>query len=278
MRHAPWLIPLCALALPLLGALLSTATGCDDTTADTTSGKRVTLKTRLQAETPGAPFTNPLGWTITLRKAAVATGPLYYFDGTPAFTQAPTPRLPGRSRWAALLGPSLAWAHPGHYQRGEARGEQLSPWSADLFAGTTELPEGDGITGFVRSGLFSYATPSAGPATGLLPGGAVALVEGSASRDATTVQFRIAPDLAQLSTRAARGEIEGCVFDEVDLQAGGTVTVTLKPSHWLTLADFKDIAPGTVEAPTVLQPADQPHLAFLSGLAQFTAYQFHYDP
>ena len=56
-----------------------------------------------------------------------------------------------------------AFAHPGHYVPGNAKGEMLTAYSADLLAGGM-LGTGDGVTGLVRSATFSYATPATGPA------------------------------------------------------------------------------------------------------------------
>jgi hypothetical protein len=153
----------------------------------------------------------------------------------------------------------------------------LQGWSADLFAGSTDLPAGDGITGVFRSGRFSFAAPSGGPAAGAL-GGNVAVAEGVAEKDGTTVHFRVAADLATLSTRAPEGRIDGCVFEEVDVQGDGTVEVEVRPSVWFNLVDFAGVAPGTAEAPTTLQAGESAHLGFLVGLSQLSAYRFRFVP
>ncbi|MCS6901430.1 MAG: hypothetical protein RMJ98_16035 [Myxococcales bacterium] len=267
----PWVV-LSLLALTLL-ALVS----CEEEVAggSTTSGRRIILKTRLEVTAPGDPFLTGLGWKVTLTKAAVATGPLYYFDGAPPFAAAP--RQLRRGVLARWLGPSVAWAHPGHYVPGNARGQVLQSWSADLLAGTTELPAGDGITGVYRSGRFSFAASSAGPAAGFL-GSNVAAVEGRAEKDGMTVYFRVGTDLATLTTRAPEGRVDGCVFEEVDVQQDGTVVVQIRPSVWFNLVDFSGVAPGTVAAPTTIQPGENAHLGFLVGLAQLSAYRFRYEP
>lgn len=274
--QAPRWCSLALAVLPLLAVTLPALVSCEDGAGDdATSGKRITLKTRLEAASPGEPFTTGLGWKVTLTGASVATGPLYYFDGTPPFAQAP--RRPRRGALAGLLGPSVAWAHPGHYVPGNARGQVLQPWSADLFAGVTELPAGDGISGVIRSGRFSFATPSAGPAAGAL-GANVASAEGRAEKDGVTIHFRVAADLAALSARAPEGRVEGCTFEEADAQGDGTVTATIKPGVWFNLVDFRAVAPGTAGAPTTIQPGEDAHLGFLVGLAQLSAYRFRFSP
>lgn len=290
MRSLTCCIFLLLTVAPLVGAGVTAATGCDDGGDGTaTSGKRVTLGTRLEAVSPGEPFTTleGKGWKVTLSQASLATGPLYYFDGVAAFTQAPAPRP--RWRWSSLLGPSVAWAHPGHYVPGEARGQVLQPWSADLFAGPVELPAGEGISGLYRSGRFAFATPTAGPAAASL-GTSVAAVAGVAEKDGVTVHFKMSADLATLAARATEGRVEGCAFDEVDVQQNGTVTVSVTPSVWFNLVDFTGVAPGSADAPTTLTAvvagatdaaviaANNAYLGFVIGLAQTTAYRFRFSP
>lgn len=176
-----------------------------------------------------------------------------------------------------LFGPSIAWAHPGHYVPGNARGQVLKAWSVDLFAGAADLPDGDGITGYFRSGRFSFATPNAGPAASVL-GSNVAVVQGLAEKEGTAIHFLASTDLSTLTSRAPEGHIEGCVFDETDVQSDGTVRVTVKPSVWFNLVDFAGLALGSQDAPTSLPPGENAHIGFLTGLAQLSAYHFHYDP
>ncbi len=276
MRSFTWWLSVLLAAAPLAGAALTAAAGCGDEAADgaSTAGRRVTLGTRVEALSPGEPFTTGLGWKVTLSKASIATGAFYYFDGAPPFSQNHAPR---RQRWASLLGPSVAWAHPGHYVPGNARGQQLSPWSVDLFAGPADLPAGEGVTGIYRSGRFSFAAPTAGPAAASL-GGSVAAAAGTAEKDGATIFFAIAADLAALESRAAEGNVDGCVLEEIDVEKDGTVTATVKPSVWFNLVDFSKIAPGSADAPTAITPADDAHLGFITGLAQLSAYRFRYTP
>lgn len=261
--------------IPLFLGILPALVGCEeDTQEGATSGHRIVLKTRLEAPEIATPFTNSQGWKITLKSASIATGAFYYFDGTPAFTQAPS--LPPKSRWATLLGPSIAWAHPGHYIPGNARGQMLKEWSADLFAGVAELPDGDGITGLYRSARFSFATPSTGPEVTRL-GANVIMVQGFAEKGDSGIYFSASTDLNTLSSRAADGYVQGCTLDEVDVQGDGTLRVTLQPSVWFHLVDFSGLEPGSQEAPTALPARENAHIAFLTGLAQISAYHFHYE-
>ena len=276
MRALSWWLTLALTLAPVGGAFVSAATGCDDGgDAGSTTGKRVTFATTIGADSPGTAFTRDDGWTVTLTEASVAIGSLYYYDGSPPISRAPSPAPDWR--WTSLWQPSVAHAHPGHYVAGNALGEMLSPWSADLFAGTTALPLGDGVTGLYRSGRFDFAAPSAGPAASGLAG-SVAHAAGTATKDATTVHFTVSADMTALGKQVAEGKVEGCVFEEVNVAGNGTVSVTVKPSVWFELVDFASVAPGTASAPTVIAPGDPAHLGFVIGVTQLSAYRFRFTP
>ncbi len=260
-----------------LAMAIAAAAGCG---SDTTTGKQIVLHTRLAAdpEIMGA-FQTGTGWSITLDKAVLATGPLYYFDGEPAFV-----RRPGRSifrRLASLFQEGVAHAegatraHPGHYIAGNAKGQMTMPYSADLLAGQVMLPDGNGITGLFRSARFSLSAPSAGPATGAL-GDKVAVTEGSATKDGKTVHFRLSATFADVSRSVKDGQVEGCEFKETQVDADGTVTVTIRPHKWFDLVDFGPVAPGTEAAPTEIAAGETAQLAFALGLVQLSAYYFEY--
>jgi hypothetical protein len=245
--------------------------------SESTTGKTVALHTRLEADLPADhTFTTDLGWTITVKRLLAASGALYYFDGEPAFTMAPR-----RNRWRRALETlspiGTAWAHPGHYLAGNARGEMLAPYTEDLLAGPSTLPDGDGITGPLRSGTFSFARPGDGPLAAALAGH-VAIAEGAATKGAQAINFVLTADLADVSKNARDAAIAGCPFTAADVEGDGTVTVTVKPKIWFSFVDFSELAPGTPEAPTVAGPSTTAYIAFSLGLVQLSAYEFAYSP
>jgi hypothetical protein len=244
---------------------------------DSTTGGQVVLHTRLTTDL-GADrsFTTNLGWVVTLDRALLAGGPLYLFDGEPAFTMRARP-APWQRLWAALAPLGTAHAHPGHYLAGNAKGQMLLPFSVDLMMAPAALPDGDGITGTVRSATFSFAPPSAGPVAGQL-GGRVAVVEGSARKDGQTVHFLLSADFTDIASMQKDGQITGCAFDTTDIQGPGTVTVTVKPRVWFNLLDFAQLAAGSSAAPTEAPPGSVAHIAFAQGLGQLNAYRFSFTP
>jgi hypothetical protein len=256
--------------LPLSCALLA----CGG--SDTTTGRPVVLHTALQSdpEIAGA-FATETGWTVQLNKAVFSVGALYYFDGEPAFVL--HEQRPLWQRLARALGPSIAHAHPGHYLAGMALGQMTVPTPADLLAGKVVLPDGNGITGLYRSARLQLAAPTAGPGLTQL-GGQVAVVEGVATKDDQTVYFKLSASFADVARSVTQGQVDGCLFDEVEVEEGGTVTVTVKPHIWFNLVDFTGVAPGAAGTPTEIAAGETAQIAFALGLVQLSAYHFIYGP
>lgn len=242
--------------------------------SNTTTGHPVVLRTALRADPEiEAPFTTETGWTVQLSKAAVSMGALYYFDGEPAFVRRDAP-----TRWlASALGLGIARAHPGHYIAGMAVGQMTTPAFADLLAGSTPLPDGNGISGDFRSARFQFAAPTMEPGASSLSGG-VALAEGVARNGAREVFFRVRASFDDVARSVSDGAVDGCVFEEAEVDADGAVTVTVVPHVWFNLVDFADLPAGSAAAPTEIAAGSTPQIAFSLGVAQLSAYRFAYVP
>jgi hypothetical protein len=263
------------------GGLGLVGSACGDGAGSGTTGERVRLHTRIDAdpEIRGA-FVTSVGWRVTLTKAAVAVGALYYFDGAPAFVRLDAPPN-ATHRLTQWLGVREAEAHPGHYASGDAVGEMLTASSVDLLGEPAMLADGDGITGAYRSARFVFPASPTGPLAATL-GGHVAIAEGSAVKadgsDPAIVHFRVSADEADVAKEASQGQVEGCAFDpEADVASDGTITVTVRPSVWFELVDFTDVAPGSADAPTELAPGEVARAAFVLGVTQLSAYRFKYS-
>jgi len=150
-----------------------------------------------------------------------------------------------------------------------------TPATADLFAGRVVLPDGNGITGLYRSARLTLAAPTSEPARTQL-GGQVAVVEGVARKGEQTVYFRLSASFADVARSVTQGQVDGCAFNEAEVEEDGTVTVTVKPHVWFNLVDFTGVAPGTTNAPTEIAVGETPQIAFVLGLVQLSAYHFSY--
>lgn len=238
---------------------------CSD--GDSTTGKRVSLEVRIAASPESKQFTNAAGWSITLTKARVATGAFYFYDGETIFSGIAPRRAPGLVK--------SAFAHPGHYVPGNAKGEMLVATSADLLSGAT-LGTGNGVTGPFRSATFTFDSPAKGPMAAEL-GANVAVLEGTATKGAETRAFRaeIGPD----DVKDTKGvtQIEGCPFEVADVQGDGAVTITVKLTQWLDQVAFDDVPKSADETPVTL-PDGLARNQLVRGVKVGLGYVFSYAP
>src|SRR5687768_8846448 len=251
-----------ALSVVSSAGALGLALSIEACSVGATSGDRVVLDTRVELAPSAQRFTTAMGWDVTLSRILISTGPFYYFDGPPPVVQvAPEFR---RRRWPSpleALGLSEAFAHPGHYKAGDALGQMLDSWSIDLLAGGADLPAGDGVTGVYRSASFSFTAPPEGPMASAMESQA-AIAEGVAARPGmAALRFVARAELADIERSAADGYIDGCSFEEVDIEQGGRVVVRVNPKVWFDLVDFAELAPAD-DTPVPFPDDSQPKLAF----------------
>jgi hypothetical protein len=239
---------------------------------DSTTGRTVVLHNEVVLDAPlGTELQTHTGWSVSLSAAAVSLRALYYFDGEPAFVQRRAPSL--WRQLASWIGPSVAYAHPGHYQQGLARGQLLESAALALHDEPSALGVGNGISGRVRSGRVVFAASDRSEPE---LAGDVAYLRGSASKGDKTVHFVLSASFEDVARNAGNGAVNGCVFEETDVQDDGTVTLQVKPQVWLNLVRFDDLDPGSEEAPTKVVTGDDAQVAFAVGVAQLSAYQFSY--
>ncbi len=272
-------------ASALGAATLIGACGGSESDGSGTTGFRVVLKTKATSADPvNVPFTNEKGWVITLDELAISVGAFYYFDGAPIFSTAtallpvPTEEAPSWQDPAMrFLGLGTAFANPGHYKEGNAKGQMLEPLAIDLSQGVVDLPDGDGVSGIFRSGRFSYADPTVGPGLGVLEGHLIRIA-GTAEKDGMSKIFRMFADMKDVVDSYNLPKLDGCEFKEVDVEADGTVTMSIYPSLWLGQAEFDAIPDSTDGEPVLLDDTTQPHRAFQRGIKKGDAYKFEYAP
>lgn len=248
------------------------ASACSDDTGETTAGHRIALRTR--AELAGEPrFENAFGWDIELKEVTVSVGALHYFSGSPIEGEeasivpvAPRPSLLG---W---LAPASAHAHPGHYKEGDARGEMLVPTNIELALGPVDLPAGEGITGVVRSGRFTWGEPPSDL------DGALVVVEGTATKGELHKVFRLRGERADVLDSSDEPEVVGCVFHEVEMESDGVVTLRVDPRVWLDQAEFDTVPDSEDDEPVDVPEDDLAARAFVRGLKKSSAFTFSYEP
>ncbi len=227
---------------------------------DETSGQRVSLKTRVTADT--TTFTNALGFAVKVDKALLSVGPLYYFDGEPV-----TASRGHRS----LLGLGVAHAHPGHFIPGAAVGQMLVPDTVELATAPVSLADGSGVTGTARSGRFFFGVPPVGAkASGL--GGKLVRVEGTFTKAGVSKAFVATAGADDLKDSAGEDKVDGCVFSSGEITGPGTVTVNVALSTWLDQVDFDK---ASASDPASLDGTEAGN-AFVRGVQKALAYRFSY--
>ena len=273
VRHQSWLAGRVS-----VGALAASAfimSGCSDG-SDSTTGRRILLSTTITAGAEATePFTNSQGWTIALRKILISIGPLYYFDGAVILSQSESPNRT-YELLNRFLGVRSAYAHPGHYVPGNARGQLLNATTVDLHDGPVELAVGEGVTGLVRSATFSFGATPEGSLAGQL-GSHVAVVEGTATRDDDTRVFRAELDAADVLNTKKIPAIEGCPFEQTNMQGDGKVTISIRLPEWFDQVEFDTIPAGNGGEATLIPTSSIARNELVRGMKSGEAYVFSYS-
>ena len=261
-------------------AMLATASmlggGCSDGGKSTT-GRRILLGTSIAAAPEGgAAFANAQGWSIKVDKLLVSTGALYYFEGATIFSQNDVPSNRTYDLLNRFIGIRTAYAHPGHYVPGNARGQLLNGLTVDLHAGPVLLAVGEGVTGIVRSATFSFGVPPEGELAGLMESH-VAIIEGTATRESDVRVFRAEITASDMLNANKMAAIEGCPFVPTNMDGDGAVTLTIELPLWFDQVEF-DAVPASVDGRPVLVPDSSiAHNQLVRGMKAGDGYVFSYS-
>jgi hypothetical protein len=274
----------------LVGYLATACLSSSDGSSGTT-GQAITLKTKISIKDDlSQPKTNALGWNVTISKAYLSVGALYYFAGDPVLSQRALPNSARQSAmaWLGDFFIKTAHAHPGHYIEGAAMGQMLQPTTVNLLGNSLELADGEGVTGLTNSAKFTWQAPPKGDFASNL-NGHVVLTQGTAVKDGVTIKFVAMADDTEVVDGDKKVEVAGCAFGAnpgevgVDMIGDGTVTLTLVPSVWFDQVDFAYVAPGESGAPApnaegiVDIAGTLAWQGFIRGVKKGTAYEFSYQ-
>jgi hypothetical protein len=241
-RLVSWSLALAAAALSLGGAGALTS-GC----GDTTGLRHVTFEARAGGfEHPegAVQFTTRTGWTVTLREAFVAVGPVYLNELEPLACEGCQART-AFERLSDLLAPR-AWAHgESHLGAGRVVGQVTRQVVVDaLSPSLVTMPGGgDGLDLRARTAelwLFNHDGPTRGAAL---------RVSGIATRelDGRTAEVPFSGALvadASITTPQSpldvARRVRGIPVD-FTLAEGGALTVRVDPRTWFDGADFAEL-------------------------------------
>jgi hypothetical protein len=260
----------------LLAFACVVASACSDG-ADSTTGRRIVLGTTITAGSEASePFTNAQGWTIQFYKLLLSTGAFYYFDGATLFSQSEVEANRTYQMLERFIGVRSAFAHPGHYVPGTARGQLLHGVTVDLHAGPAELAMAEGVTGLVRSATFSFGTPPQGELANEMESH-VALIEGIAKKGAEVRVFRAEIGASDVLSAKRIPAIEGCPFTTADMQDDGSVTLAIQLPIWFDQVEFDALPASTDGKPVLVPESSIAHHQLARGMKKGNAYVFSYS-
>ncbi len=172
-----------------------------------TESVRVTFPVEVTAKSEQ--LTTTSGWNVTLTSATAELSAIRFFSGDALEVRAPWWRN-------ALVG--TAYAHPGHYEEGDALGELLAGLTVDLLASEpVAWGTADGVTGDIRSQELTFGA------------GGLSL-EGVAEKDGTQVAFAV--------QHTPSSPVSGAKFEHTLTTAKGTAHLQLDLQRILTQVDF----------------------------------------
>lgn len=222
-----------------------------------TAGRVIDIHLRVQPEAePGrelGEFTTDTGWEVELDEATLAIGSMYAF--APASG-------PGAMAWLSDLLVPVAHAHGGFDPASglRARAELLEPVAIDLLAADgQELSDVEAEAGALAKLALDIAKPDADLPEAVH--GHQAWVAGEATRGAERVRFEGGLDIPDEGLkRRIETEVEG-----IELEDGGTLVLSLRPSRWLHDANFDRLAAPAEGEPAEITRESQVGRAWLIG-------------
>lgn len=171
--------------------------------------QRTSFELRATATLPTTP--NEHGWALNLTEASIQLASVRFFPGHAIVTRWQ------RVLWAPFGG--FAFAHPGHFEPGEALAEWTGDRALDLLQDTP-----------IALGTTSAFTGDYGSAAVTFAAGDTVRIAGSAVKDDTTVRFT--------ATLTPTKPLEG-IRSEHDLStAPTTATLRVDVAGWLARIDF----------------------------------------
>jgi hypothetical protein len=200
------------------------------------------LEVELELSALGLDRPNEHGWTVTASEARLDIEGVAFYEGAPLL-----------SRLGELL-VARAWAHPGHYEEGEALAELIAPASLDLLGGVASALAGGGVSGHYRSAELWPASDR--PAVRLVG----TAVRGS-DRRPFSAEVRLDAPLRGLSVGAGLG---------ISVEDGPVrLGLRIHADRWLRRVEFADL-----DASGRIDPDSSVGRALARGIQDNSAYEF----
>jgi hypothetical protein len=216
-----------------------------------------------EAAAPPGSFDTKTGWHVELSRATLALAPVYVY--APATG-------PVASPLTELFGVPKALAHGGHdpFSGRNVRAELLDAVVVDALDPSltqgAEIAAEAGVVDSVTVVLGEHASPETS--------GHQAWVEGTATKDGTTVEFFGGLDLPDdpLVRRVENVSIAA------ELDAGGTILVGLRPGLWFSNAHFDRLDAVGPDGRFEIGPTSQVRNAWYLDLRRADAFRARWLP
>lgn len=191
----------------------------------------------LSYEAVGASFQTESGWSLTLGKASLSVAAIRFHAGddhvaSNRYQPSSPDSLLHLKQWLAWASPiRQAWAHPGHFHKGEVKGELLFGKSFDLLAASS-LGQVQAYTGLYGTASLDFGQEG------------VLVLEGTATKEGQSVSFSINLPLATQ-------KVENISFVKNLDNQSKQASVQIQLKDWFALVDFgtfQDGAPDQASA------------------------------
>jgi hypothetical protein len=246
-----------------------------ETAGETIRFHTAVLGTTEQGQSPTR-FDSTKGWSVTLTSAHAVFGPVYFYGGAPMAQAGPLTRFFG----------GVAKACPTHaqYDYGAVLGEVLEQHVVDLLASEpTSTGEVQGEAGTCQSAELHLHPPgNQGLATGSTQveldklEGHTVVIEGTASKDSTTVPFRAALDIPDEGTMRIVQNIAGSVELDDVTQRPGSILVEILLDAWLDQVDFSSLTETDATGNYLFSEATQARAALLQAIRNRYSYRIEW--
>jgi len=242
-----------------------------------TAGKAIRFRTAVQGAIGDGQsvtaFETSRGWTVELESAHSVFGPVYFYGGEPMARTGPLMHLFG----------GVAMACPTHaqYDYGAVLGEVIEQYVIDLLADApTSTGEVQGEAGTCHTAELHLHPPgdqqlpagSSQAEFAKLDGYSI-VIEGTATRDASTIPFRVALDIPDEGTMRIVQNIAGEVELDDESVRPGRIVVQILLDAWLDKVDFSTLTETDGDGNYLFSDDTQARTALLQAVRNRYSYR-----
>lgn len=254
----------------LVIALFAIVNSCSQT-----AGEEIRFSTAVvgsSADNNPAEFTTYAGWKVSLTRALMVAGPIYYYEGE------------AQASWIKrLFTTNKAYACPSHaqYNKGSVLGEVLEQYVVDLLnAQPTHTGDVYGLSGTVRAAELQLHPPATIPVASAsadihqLEGDTI-LVEGKAEKDGASISYIAHLTIPDEGIMRVVESISGEV--ELAKSQNGTLLLMVLLDQWFANVDFSTLHQQDENDRFLFSEDTQAYSALLRNVRSRYAYRINWS-